>query len=121
MKKLIFAILLCRASFCLSQTTHSVTVSVNQPPICNIVSVEKNADEHVSVFPSPAKETLYIRGIPDEKVAVEIYDALGRKIYTQTLDEETTTSLDVHTFTRGLYRLVLRSSKETHQTKFVLE
>jgi hypothetical protein len=120
MRTLITLLLLCQTLYCFCQTTHSVTVLVNQPPACAVVALEKNLGEEITVFPNPAKDLIFIKNIQNEG-NFELHDALGRIVFEQSLQSAESTPIDVHFFQRGIYYLRIRTGQKTFQSRIVLE
>ncbi|HEY0653975.1 MAG TPA: T9SS type A sorting domain-containing protein [Chryseosolibacter sp.] len=119
MKKLIFLILCSHSTYCFSQTTHAVTVAVNQPPVCTVVSLEKTVTEPPSVYPNPAREVIQVSANAKNPI-IEIFDALGRRVYRRAFVDERNT-INVNEFNRGIYRLAILTQTEIHHVKIILE
>ena len=102
-----------------SQTTHNVTVHVNQPPQCTVVSTEKNFEEPV-LYPNPATRVLHLKNLASNS-QVEIYDAMGRSVFTNFVESENTISINVEPFARGFYQVIIRDQRRNIQVKSILE
>jgi hypothetical protein len=120
MKTLLCCFLAFTLTKSFSQTTHHVTVVVNQPPVCTVVSVERRNDEEVSVYPNPAREVIYFKGLHDD-AQVQILDHIGRRLSEHLLDSHQNTSISVGPLPRGIYYVRIRNEKRISQSKMILE
>jgi hypothetical protein len=75
-----------------------------------VVSVEEVEGKSIlEVFPNPAQDILYIKGLdPGEKYQLLIYDVTGRIILTEKI---TSASVDIHQLTLGLYFYKIENNK----------
>ncbi|MFD2942281.1 T9SS type A sorting domain-containing protein [Flavobacterium notoginsengisoli] len=69
-----------------------------------------------SVWPNPVKNTLNINSLQDSNYSIKIYDLLGRLIYTK---ENVNTSIDVSSFTSGLYLIKIKAGSGETSQKFI--
>ncbi|KAF2511345.1 T9SS type A sorting domain-containing protein [Flavobacterium foetidum] len=69
-----------------------------------------------SVWPNPVKNTLNINSLQDSNYSIKIYDLLGRLIYTK---ENVNTSIDVSSFTSGLYLIKIKAESGETSQKFI--
>ncbi|MET3025476.1 T9SS type A sorting domain-containing protein [Flavobacterium sp. UW10123] len=69
-----------------------------------------------SVWPNPVKNTLNINSLNESNYSVKIYDLLGRLIYTK---ENVNTSIDVSSFTSGLYLIKIKAENGEASQKFI--
>lgn len=69
-----------------------------------------------SVWPNPVKNTLNINLLNEFNYSVKIYDLLGRLIYTK---ENVNTSIDVSSFTSGLYLIKIKAENGEASQKFI--
>lgn len=80
-----------------------------------------NSRIQVQVFPNPASETLYIEEHElKSKGELEIYDALGRRIYLNKSFDEATV-VRVKEWGEGLYFYSLKSKAHDYSGKFVVQ
>jgi hypothetical protein len=75
-----------------------------------VVSVgEVEGKNILEVYPNPAQDILYIKGLdPGEKYQLLIYDVTGRIILTEKI---TSASVDIHQLTSGLYFYKIENNK----------
>jgi hypothetical protein len=76
-----------------------------------------SAADKVSVYPNPAKDNLIIATNSSAKQSLEIYNIAGQAIYTSEMLAYKT--IDISSFTSGIYILELKTDKETLVKKFV--
>lgn len=78
---------------------------------------ERNETAQVLLYPNPVTEQLRlsVTGIDHEKALVEIYNALGESIVSMPFSE----SLDVSALPQGMYVLLLKSSRQILQARFI--
>jgi hypothetical protein len=79
------------------------------------------ANNSINVFPNPAKNVLMIEGdFSGNQSAVSIYDALGKKVFTQELSAHNyTNKVDIKNLENGLYWVEIKSG-QTNFTKRLL-
>jgi Secretion system C-terminal sorting domain/Right handed beta helix region len=84
----------------------------------NIVQIQGETDlKKPMVYPNPANDFLMAMQL-DFDVALEIFDALGKKIYTETTSEET--KIDIQSFAKGVYFLkIIKKDNTTSVLKFI--
>jgi len=69
-----------------------------------------------SLWPNPVQNTLNINSLNESNYSVKIYDLLGRLIYTK---ENVSTSIDVSSFTSGLYLIKIKAQNGEASQKFI--
>lgn len=69
-----------------------------------------------SLWPNPVKNTLNINSLNESNYSVKIYDLLGRLIYTK---ENVNSSIDVSSFTSGLYLIKIKAQNGEASQKFI--
>jgi hypothetical protein len=82
-----------------------------------------NLDENNSflIFPNPASDELNIRSSSsNEKLLIEIYDMLGKKIYSQVFDSMQH-SISIREFPQGIYLARLKAGKRIFTQKLVIK
>jgi hypothetical protein len=87
-----------------------------QQPNYGVVSVPKWSDKRfeIKAFPNPARDFLKIQvnGNENTDLIIEMYDAIGRKLYIQKMEAGTTMyEIDVATFVPGMYYLKFSDDK----------
>jgi hypothetical protein len=104
---------------CIAYDTVSVSISIctgtngvyAQPPI--------------ELYPNPATgEVILTTPQSSEGWSIEFYNAFGvcvKKIHCDQRQEILHTAIDVHTFSRGIYWLVIKNDSERYFEKLVLE
>ena len=120
MKTLFCCFLVFTLTKSFSQTTHQVTVAVNQPAVCTVVSVEKKNGEEISVYPNPAREFIFFNGLQDD-TKVQILDHIGRRLSEHSLDSHQNTGINVGPLPRGIYYVRIRNERRSSQSKIILE
>lgn len=66
------------------------------------IAESNDALQHtISVHPNPAVSSIALEGVQDGDI-IELYDALGKKIYTELCTASTTT-IDISAYSKGLY------------------
>ncbi len=70
----------------------------------------ENNGKQISLIPNPAKEIIYIKGIPPKNYSLEIYTAEGRKV--NTLEVNPDGSADISALRPGIYFVNLQSNGE---------
>lgn len=76
------------------------------------------------IFPNPLSEVINIKVEKDlpNNLHLEIMDNTGRVIYSQqNLQPTITYSINISTFSKGLYHAVLKSDKNTYTKKIIIE
>lgn len=85
------------------------------------VGVEEISDNKtMSVFPNPVKDILYIANDINENSLVYVTDALGRNMIRTTISS-TQNSIDVSSFEKGIYTLVIESKEKLRYQKIIKE
>jgi hypothetical protein len=104
---------------CFSQSTHHAVVHINQPLKCAVVSTEQVQLEEVHVYPNPAKNILHVlAGTPSAQI--DIRDQLGRPIFRNRLTDDASISINVESFNRGIYYVIIRNGASVTNSKIVL-
>jgi hypothetical protein len=63
-----------------------------------------------TLYPNPAADRLYLKGIPKEgEHLAAVYDVFGRMVVSTRLGQENS-GLDIHSLPPGLYVVMLKSS-----------
>jgi hypothetical protein len=79
--------------------------------------IERDIISSVSVFPNPAKNTLYLDGLANTTTA-EVYDVSGKLLLTKQL---TINNIDISSLAKGLYFIKLSTKEGSVVRKFVKE
>ncbi|NWK99421.1 hypothetical protein DM790_01120 [Flavobacterium collinsii] len=91
-----------------------IGIPENAPNLSNEDFIKEN--KSFSVWPNPVKNTLNINSLQDSNYSIKIYDLLGRLIYTK---ENVNTSIDVSSFTSGLYLIKIKAGSGETSQKFI--
>lgn len=85
--------------------------------------VQKEAFVQINTYPNPAKEVIYLDFIPSgsEPIYLQIYDLLGKSVLSQKVDRQNFTkafSLNLHSFEKGIYQLILTQGEKQMSSTF---
>ncbi|MFH6992854.1 T9SS type A sorting domain-containing protein [Flavobacterium sp. FlaQc-48] len=69
-----------------------------------------------SIWPNPAKNTLNIHSLNENNYSVKIYDLSGKLIYSK---ENLSNSIDVSSFTSGMYLIKIKAENGETSQKFI--
>jgi uncharacterized delta-60 repeat protein len=94
-------------------STHNRIIRLNGSNTLSNEGFEKN---EITIYPNPAKETIYISNI--SKTDFEIYDSLGKLVLKGTSNEN---QINVNSLKKGIYILKLIDEKNTINQKFIKE
>jgi hypothetical protein len=81
---------------------------------------EEAENLNVQVFPNPASEKININWTSEEKVVVEIFDALGRTVYTASLNSGIN-SVDVSAWESGAYTIHIQDGDSLFVEKLMVQ
>ncbi|MFN3444939.1 MAG: T9SS type A sorting domain-containing protein [Bacteroidia bacterium] len=81
--------------------------------------LENTLDNHISVFPNPAKDVLNITTTSSPKITVQLFDINGKLQMEQVIEASAT--IDLKTLTKGIYILKLNNSAQHITRKIVVE
>lgn len=110
-------------SLCVSDNT--ATGSVSYPP--NPCSPgqrlgNEGAAGGMEIYPNPAGNQLSVIGERlSVKTNIEIYDALGRKVYSKPTTDNQPLTIDVSSLAKGIYKVVLINDSDLSTGTFVKE
>jgi hypothetical protein len=92
-------------------------LSVSLSSMADIFTVSTNKD--ILIYPNPNNGTFTIRLNEFENKTVEVYNAIGQKIFSQAL-QTNLTQLNLANFSNGIYQLrVLQNNQPVYQSKIV--
>jgi hypothetical protein len=89
-----------------------------------IVSVINNGASTISLFPNPAKSVLVIEVNNLIIYTVEIIDLTGRLVYTTSennVSGVSELSVDVSSFNKGIYYVLVKGNTSNHTSKLIVE
>ena len=113
-----------RDSDYISNFTTRVTINYNKRvyEYASFSGIEDNASavNHISVYPNPAENSLYINGLKGIS-QVSVYDALGQLYYSGKINGmgNSSSELDLSSFKSGLYIVRFTSAEGTETLRFV--
>ena len=76
-----------------------------------IVTSDCASNRQVAIMPNPTKGMININGLDDEKNNIVVNDALGRTIYSTSVDGKLSTSIDLARYAKGVYIVRITSEK----------
>ena len=62
----------------------------------------------LELYPNPTTGVVYLEGLPEEELHVEIYDIQGRCVYSLEIQSSSTREIDMGAFPGGIYNILLR-------------
>lgn len=80
---------------------------------------DSKQDSQLVMYPSPAKNSLNVKGIPDHS-SIQIVDITGKTVYHDQSLKDTSTILDVSALANGIYLLQLHVNGAVKTKKFVI-
>jgi blue copper oxidase len=78
---------------------------------------EQVSDDDISIYPNPARNSVSMRNAGDKPGVISVYNLLGDRVYTGTLDER---EIDVAAWPRGIYILKFEGAHFAASKKLVL-
>ena len=97
-------------------TSNHLTQGFQQESIFVLNVVSYNNDFNVSVFPNPT--TNYVNVVSSSTSTVNIYDAAGKLVHTQNVNE--TDKIEMQNYEDGIYQLVFIKDQKQLKTVKVL-
>lgn len=91
-------------------------IIVNIIPTSSMAVHETACLHPLEVYPNPASEALYLKGLPCELVDYAIFNVRGQKVFVGT----TTGIIPVAELGKGVYLLQVKGAKYFETTKFVI-
>ena len=96
--------------------SHQTSCSI----ICATTDIAKNAIPRLKISPNPTQGLLYISLEQNETLTIAIYDALGRKTGFLYLNDTNTHVVDVSTYEKGIYFMLIKNELGYSKTvKFI--
>jgi dienelactone hydrolase len=87
---------------------------------CAVTGIQESHLQEVRLAPNPGDGFITLYQQQPEVLLAEVYDALGRKMASMHTVAESTVSLDLSALEKGLYFIVLHSSKgQTRTLKYI--
>jgi hypothetical protein len=81
---------------------------------------DKTITTHVIVYPNPSTGQIYVSRDKPGEYSVEVFDALGKKVYTASKIKSSETLINLSGNHRGIYFVRVNSEKEVSTTKIIL-
>ena len=76
----------------------------------------------LSLYPNPAKNTLYLhRSGDDENALIQIVDLAGKKVKEQKVVLTRNTSIDIGNLPKSIYKVIIKTAAITEHLQFVTE
>ncbi len=99
--------LLLAPYICFSQTTHSVSVAINQPDVCDTQPVLglENEDFTWIIYPNPSNDYVFLKSDAGSGI-IQILDLSGRLIIQKKFYRKDP-SLDISSVPQGIYLILL--------------
>ncbi len=88
----------------------------------NITAVQKNEQKYsqLDAFPNPAKSNLIVQ-LPSETRSIKIYNAEGTIVYEKNELKESKLSIDISSFSKGVYLISATINTEIKNKRVVIE
>lgn len=90
----------------------------NNETLC--LSLTKEEEQNTIIYPNPTNGILNIQMNTDERKTIELFDTLGKIVYTKTTYEQTSV-LDISSLLSGIYILRINTSKGFQYKKIIRE
>jgi uncharacterized repeat protein (TIGR01451 family) len=90
-------------------------------PIPTLVDNLNNSTNQLEVFPNPATQTITIKSPKQITGEAEwvVYDLVGREVYSAKTKNESSVTIDVAVFIKGLYFIQLHSENDVYRATMV--
>ncbi|MEQ6123066.1 T9SS type A sorting domain-containing protein [Pseudotenacibaculum sp. MALMAid0570] len=123
MKQAFFGLILLYSLGAFAQTTHTISVLVDQPANCQTLSTEDLEQNTFSLYPNPVKDRLNIESKSLEEIKeIVIYNIIGQKITKSLYNIRTTqTSINTKHLKKGIYFIQIRTIRRTYDYKIVIK
>lgn len=118
MKKLLLLVFLLILFEGISQTTHKVTVAVNQGDPCAVVN---GLDETslFKIFPNPATKSFVVQtDLKDSEI--QLFDLNGKRVRSRRITKGKT-EINIEGLPRGIYFLHFQNGFEIEKTKIKIQ
>ena len=103
---------------CRVESADGLVDHYNEEGGCVIVNTSDILIANVSIFPNPMSESLHIKA-QQSIVSINIYDALGRNVYTDHTDGHREEIINVSSLFSGVYTVTIESKEGTTAYKVV--
>ena len=75
----------------------------------------------IKVYPNPTSTSVNITLPPEiEKYQIDIHDIMGKLVYTEIQNENSTTEIEIGTWTEGVYIVNVTANGISKRTKFLI-
>jgi hypothetical protein len=85
----------------------------------NITAVEEVLESIFEVFPNPASSHIVLKS-KHTNMSIGIFDAMGKIVYTASMDDSNELILDVSKWSKGVYLIVGNDGKNVYKKRLVL-
>jgi hypothetical protein len=92
---------------------------ITAPRITIESGIEELSDSHMMIYPNPSEGVFTIRSESNALVSLEVYNITGGMITSAVFAEHYT--LDLSSYSKGVYFLHLKAKGETHVTKLIVQ
>lgn len=94
--------------------------SENADAVPLVVTGDINRSTEVMIYPNPAAEMVYIRGVQGSVTSLHVLDVLGRKQIQPAFNREgDVIAVPVSSFSPGTYFITLKSEKSIYKVRFI--
>lgn len=101
----------------LDDANDTTCVSVNV-----FVGMKEQFAQPLNTWPNPAQNTLFLAGLPKGIYTLNLFDAQGRSVITETRTAtEAPLTLDVSTLSNGMYHVLMHAGDRTFRTTTVVQ
>jgi hypothetical protein len=93
---------------------------VQNVSLCTAIDEEGQLSEF-ELYPNPTNSDVNIEFADLSKKTIEIWDLLGKKIYSTTVYESPSLKINVSSFNKGIYTVVIKGDAITVTKKLIVE
>lgn len=83
-----------------------------------VVNLKRSEQSLLVAYPNPAKDKLYLNGLPQAKYSIEIFNANGKLIMKQG-DMSGKRFIEISSLSAGVYSLSVKTNGEVHTIQFI--
>jgi hypothetical protein len=85
----------------------------------SVVKISKDTKATISLYPNPSKDAVKVTGEKIERITIT--SVIGKTMFTKTYDFVSTTTLNVSTFAKGIYNVIIISAEGNKTSKLIVE
>lgn len=86
---------------------------------CNVTSVSQNLAQELLIYPNPASALITMSNLSGTPSNIKIYDVLGKLVFEKSINENRT-NIDVSSWKKGVYNVVVLQKNETQSQNIVI-